>query len=947
MWKKIVFGIGIVALIGGAIYWFTYTKELHTPVSEAINAIPGNAAVIFESKQSRKTWKKLVETSMFWQELLGTEIFSKLDYQARYIDSLVGLDAAVSTLLNNHSLFISAHVSGATTFDFLYVYSLPNLTHQAPIKDFFRKINKNKEPASRTYSGTEISTIYSHLDYKDSMSFAFLDGILMMSSKPTLVEDAIRQLNSGTSIIKDKNFSKIIATAGKNVDANVYVNYKNIPGILSHFTDPLVKREITAIPDFADCSGWDIAIKPNALSFSGFTQANDSSVSFLNIFRKQKPSEVELTRVIPSKTALLLFFGISNIKTFHHDYKNYLSATQQLRLQSYEQYMESLEKKYGVSIELSMLEWISGEMALVVTEPVSVDFANNSYAVIRAGDIDEALKSLNELSDVVKHFPATTKGEGADTRAKLSGKEKNDKSLIGETGTEYRNHTINYINIPQLLPQLFGLPFKKISNCYYTFINDYVIFGNSNEALQNFIDDFENNKVLANDKNYKTFSENISSEANVYLYSSIARSANLYSTLLTEQLAKDLEDKRDILYRFEAAGIQFTLNKKNNLFYGNAYLKYNPAYKQESGTLWESELDTSVSSKPFLIINHNTQTKEIIVQDDANKLYLISNAGKILWTKQLPDKIISDIKQVDALKNDKLQIVFNTRNAIYMYDRNGKDMRGFPLKLESAATNAISIFDYDNSRDYRIFVACENKKIRCFKINGEEVSGFKFGKTEAEVRLPLQYQKMEGKDHLFAVDREGKVYLFNRHGETLVKLKENLPEEIQGFYIEPGKDYNQTLITAADTLGNVIKINLSGSKEKITLRQFDSSPFFDCQDINNDKIKDYIFIVDKELMAFSQDKSLLFKHEFKESISRAPLFFIFPDGSGKIGVLSDKTNELFVFNADGTLYPGFPLTGNTAFSIGDLNNNGVYMLVTGSAENSIYVYQLLPFIPGR
>ena len=220
-----------------------------------------------------------------------------------------------------------------------------------------KAINNNSEPSHREYAGVNIGTVYS--PKKDSLSFAFLKGILIMSGKQNLVEDAIRQLKSGVSLMKDKNFSQIINTAGKNAEANVYVNYKNFPAILNHFISPVFKKEINSIADFADCSGWDATVKPNALMLNGFIQVNDSSTRFLNLFRKQKPQEIALTKVIPSKTALLLFYGVSNIKTFHREYKNYLNSIIQGRKQSYEQYVESVNSKYHINIESSMLDWIS------------------------------------------------------------------------------------------------------------------------------------------------------------------------------------------------------------------------------------------------------------------------------------------------------------------------------------------------------------------------------------------------------------------------------------------------------------------------------------------------------------------------------------------------------------------------------------------------------------
>lgn len=940
MWKKIIFGIFISALIAAGIYWFTYTKELRTPVSEAINAIPGNAALIFESKQSKNTWKKLSRGNAMWTELLGAETFAKLDSQTRYLDSLIRSNAAISQLPDNRSLFISAHVSGATTFDFLYVYSLPNRGYQSKIDEFIKNINihrnsRAKSPV-RNYSGVDITTI--HPSANDSLSYAFLDGILLISLKQTLVEDAIRQLKSGISIAKDKNLKKVINTAGQNADANVYLNYKNFPGIFRRFIAPGTKKEINSLADLADWSGWDVTIKPDAFMLNGFTEATDSSTNFLNLFRKQKPTEIAVTKIIPSKTALLLFFGISNVKSFHYSYKKYLKALSQGRAQHYVQFIEKVNTKYDINIERSMLEWVGNEMALVVTEPSSNDFTNNSFAVIHSDNIDDAVNTLTTLADSV------AKKDRRQEIKKRTEKKTPKSGIHFPTAListpDYRNHIIKHLNLPGLLPQLFGFQFNKITGNYFTAINDYIVFANNKEALENFIDDFENNKTLGNDKNYRTFSENVSIEANVYLYSSIARSPKIYSAFVTEELAKDMEKNLDLFHKFEAAAIQFSsTTASNKLFYSSVYIKYNPKYKQESGTLWELQLDTIISSSPHVVINHNTNTKEIVVQDDANKLYLISDKGKTLWTKQLSGKIKSDVIQVDAFKNNRLQMLFNTSSDIYMVDRNGSDVKGFPIKLKSLAANAVLVTDYAKNRDYRIFVACENKTIRCYNSNGEEVTGFNFDKTENKVNLALQYVSSDNKDVLCAIDEGGEVYLLNRQGAPYLKMKDKLAAGIRNFYIESGTTFNSSAIIAADTSGNIMKMRFNGIKENIHTAEVDEPTFVDYKDINKDGSKEYVFISGDELKVFSQDKSLLFSYEFKENIAHAPLFLPFSDGTEKIAVLSEKTGDLFLFNADGTLYKGFPLDGKTPFRMATFSNEEKINVITGF-DKSVYFYQL-------
>ena len=96
-------------------------------------------------------------------------------------------------------------------------------------------------------------------------------------------------------------------------------------------------------------------------------------------------------------------------------------------------------------------------------------------------------------------------------------------------------------------------------------------------------------------------------------------------------------------------------------------------------------------------------------------------------------------------KNKKLQMLFSTRNAIYLFDRNGNNMRGFPISLKSSATSPVSVFDYEQNHDYRIFIACASK-IFCYKTNGEELSSFKCGKiwfAQDEKTQPSSIKNLE------------------------------------------------------------------------------------------------------------------------------------------------------------------------------------------------------------
>ena len=157
------------------------------------------------------------------------------------------------------------------------------------------------------------------------------------------------------------------------------------------------------------------------------------------------------------------------------------------------------------------------------------------------------------------------------------------------------------------------------------------------------------------------------------------------------------------------------------------------------------------------------------------------------------------------------------------------------------------------------------------------------------------------------------------------------------FYIEKGKDFTTTKMVSSDSTGNIVKLNLVDELENISIKEFSSSHFFDYKDLDNDKIKEYIFVDKNELNIYNQNKSRLFNHQFEEDIKLAPMFFLFPDNFGKTGIINSQTKELWLFDQFGNPFEDIPSKGETTFSIGDINKDGQLNIIVGSGKN-IYAY---------
>ena len=121
MIKKILFALITILFLSGLAAAYFYYKHLNDPISKAVNAIPTNAAIIFESKNMPNTCGKLSETTAFWKDLLNIECITGINKKINFLDSLFAMNNRVSELVTTQSSYISIHLTGAKNFDFLFL----------------------------------------------------------------------------------------------------------------------------------------------------------------------------------------------------------------------------------------------------------------------------------------------------------------------------------------------------------------------------------------------------------------------------------------------------------------------------------------------------------------------------------------------------------------------------------------------------------------------------------------------------------------------------------------------------------------------------------------------------------------------------------------------------------------------------------------------------------
>jgi hypothetical protein len=681
-----------------------------------------------------------------------------------------------------------------------------------------------------------------------------------------------------------------------------------------------LRENVSRMQNLANWVELDVNLKDDAVLLNGFTFSNDSLNNYLNIFLQQSPVDHEINRILPSNTSIFTMFGISNTISYLNAYKNYLSQIGTIN--QYQLSIDQYKNKYQIDLESFLIQQLDQEIGIVVTDFPSDGFKENTFMVMRTKSKSIAEKEIEQI--ITKIAEANSKN-----KASYISNVRIDKE------TRYK---VYELPIKSIFRTFFGKVFPDFDKQYLTFIDNFMVVGSSKNSLSKFIHSHILQKTLDNDMRFERFTDYLSSKSNFYFYTNFYNSPKYISGFLNSDLKKGLQSNVATFQKFQALAVQFQNN--NDMIYNNIYLQYIPTVKEEAVTVWESHLDTSINFKPVLVTNHYTKENEIFVQDLNNTIYLINKVGRILWKLNMNEKINSEVYQVDYYKNGKLQLLFSTENKIHLIDRNGNYVERYPVKLRSPATAGMALFDYDKNLDYRIIIPCKNKNVYVYGVEGNLINGWTFGQTDTWVTKPAQHFRIKTNDYIVFADQY-RVYILNRRGEERIQLKNQFAKSHQNsFILESGNNTESRFVTT-DTSGLVKLIYLNGVVETKQAGNYSGKHYFDYQDINADGYNDFIFMDEDELKVYKFDGNKVFDYKFEEKILTPPAYYYFSYDDRKIGVASRTNNEIYLFNSDGSLYEGFPLKGNTPFTIGYLENTrNQFNLIVGTKYNFLYNYSV-------
>ena len=900
----------LVIILGGIIYFLLNNRQFKN--NEGIKGIPINASIIIHVPDISGLSDLILNDIEYKDELRAFSLTSKVWNLVSELDSSEIFKSSAFKNIKQKDIYISFVLQGKENIETLLVTELDNRAEENAFAEWIKSFkNEGYSLETRDYDASVIYSVKKG-EQKPFYVSAF-QGLIIGSYSVLLVESSIRQIQSEISLLSNPSFEKIHKTSSHKSPANIYVNFSTFPGIFNKIFKDKQKQPPVFSKGEAMWAELDVDVGSKSVEMNGFIIGEKKNL-LIELLARMRPQSSIIAEVLPSDTRIFMSYNPESGEELHKRLLSYLKDNG--LEQKYRNSLNAIKKGSGIDIDKEFFSFLESEMALAFTDINSKDPYSSSLFVAetrgRSFTLDKMTNILTALK--ISASPVSVYKIDKDTSFPI------------------------YRGLPErLLERMMKWYFPHVPQKYFTLYDNYIVFADNIKPLQEFLYANVLKKTLANKKSFADLKENFSDRDNLFIYSEIPFLSRFLRFFLKGEYVDLSQMQIDKLSKFFAGGVQ--LASTGDLLYANIYANYNPSRENEPQTVWQSLLDSTVINKPVLVTNHYTKEKELMVQDAKFNLYLLNNSGRLLWKKPLDGRILGSIQQIDYYRNNKLQYIFNTKNKIYLLDRNGNFVENYPVSLPSKATNGLSVIDYDNNKSYRIFLAAEDGKVLLLDKRGNKVTGWEFKKTEGIVTQPVRHFRSSSKDYIVFSDNH-KIYILNRRGRTRVKPDKHVHAASNcDIYLEGKNTLHSRLVTASPQ-GEVVTVDLPSGKTRV-IKVLDKNREFGFTHFVQNGKPGYVFILPDKFMIFNAAGKKIAGKSFSSQMCLTIDKYRFSANDFKFGLLERNGAHIYLLNSDGSTYKGFPLRGGSRFSIGFLKTSSSrFNLVVGGDNNYIYNYRV-------
>lgn len=513
-------------------------------------------------------------------------------------------------------------------------------------------------------------------------------ALVIASKSDVILKSSLRHIEKNLSIMDAPGFVKAMAAsqgedvlfvsnsyAGKLLPAMFVKKYSSYSGFISRV---------------ADWTVLDLKSTENRFSMSGTAIYDDDHSEFIRVLANSAPAYSSVSSVLPSYTRFAISLPLGRMDSYTEAYRGYLDSRQSLQKNLAEQ--KTLERRMGVSPAVFM-------QSVGVKEVAMASFvAGSSLETVILLKPDSA-----DLSMVFKGTDVTSM-----------------KNYVPAV------HAWPYASF---VSSVFGNIFSLKDESCFTYVNGWLIIG-SIAAVEEYVEgralEYTLKEYMADASQDDLLSRGKSSFVSYFSYSEASSSLrDIFSKGFVERFSPLFEGAE-----FCPAVMTVSHGKKGLMLRADL-MKL--TLQKSKAPVFERDTVVVVPKGPFEVKNSGTGKTNRFYQNSHLSICL-SEDGKDLWGIPFKMPICGTAQNVDYYANGKLQIVFGAGRNIYMIDRLGRYVSGFPVDLGKDILIGPDVYDFNGTRKYNIMVLHKDNTIEMYNLKGQKPASWKGIRSDETIK---------------------------------------------------------------------------------------------------------------------------------------------------------------------------------------------------------------------